>query len=138
MPENNPQFRGSNNRNIIIWIIVFAVIAFIIGQQVLAMQNTGKNGEPRVTDQLITSEFLQAVEQDRVTSVVYDARNYTVTGEYYPAATSGQSAVEAFNEAFSAMNAKVAQVQKTLGGEVTGVGMGTLEAQTLGELHSYH
>ena len=138
MPENNPQFRGSNNRNIIIWIIVFAVIAFIIGQQVLAMQNTGKNGEPRVTDQLITSEFLQAVEQDRVTSVVYDARNYTVTGEYYPAATSGQSAVEAFNEAFSAMNAKVAQVQKTLGGEVTGVGTGTLEAQTLGELHNYN
>ena len=140
MPQNNPQFKGpENNRNVIVWIIVFLVVALIVGQQFMLMQGqNGTNGDqPKVTDTLITSEFLQAVEQDRVTSVVYDARNYTVTGEYYPAVTSGQTAVDAFNQAFSALNTRISMAQSQLGGEVTGVGTKTLEAQTLGELHKY-
>ena len=36
-----------------------------------------------VTDQLITSEFTQAVEQGRVKSVTYSAGDYTVSGTYF-------------------------------------------------------
>jgi len=136
MPQNNPQFKGSGgNRNVLVWIIVFFVVAVIVGQQFMIMQGGGEKN--RVTDTLITSEFLQAIDQDRVISVVYDARNYTVTGEYYPAVTAGQTAVKSFNEAFDAINAAVAIVQKEAGGEVTGVGTQTLSAQTLGEVHNY-
>lgn len=41
------------------------------------------------TDKIITSEFVQAVEQDRATKVVYNAGDYTVSGSYYPAVTAG-------------------------------------------------
>jgi len=138
MPQNNPQFKGSgDNRNIFIWVIVFFVIALIVGQQFMAMQGNGEEGKSNTVDTLITSEFLQAVEQDRVISVVYDARNYTVTGEYYPAVTAGQTAVKSFNEAFDAVNAAIAIEQKEAGGDVTGVGTKTLSEQTLGEVHKY-
>ena len=138
MPQNNPQFKGPGDRNIVVWIIVFFVIALIVGQQFMMAQGAGGDGdEPLVTDTIITSEFLQAVEQDRVTSVVYDARNYTVTGEYYPAVTAGQTAVSSFNEAFDAVNAAIAAQQAGKDATVTGIGTQTLQAQTLGELHKY-
>ena len=138
MPQNNPQFKGPRgNSNAVIWIIVFFVIALIVGQQFMMAQGTGGDGQPKQTDTLITSEFLQAVDQDRVKSVVYDARNYTVTGEYYPAITAGQTAVDSFNKAFDALNAATAIAQKKEGGELTGIGTKTLEAQTLGEIHGY-
>ena len=135
MPQNNPQFKGPENRsNAIIWAVVFFVVALIVGQQFMMAQQGG--GENKPTDSLITSEFLQAVEQDRVTSVVYDARNYTVTGEYYPAVTAGQTGVDSFNEAFDAINAAVAAVQSGKG-DVTGIGTKTLLAQELGDVHRY-
>ncbi|MBQ9000606.1 MAG: ATP-dependent zinc metalloprotease FtsH [Eggerthellaceae bacterium] len=137
MPQHNPQFKGSNNRNIIVWVIVFFVVAFIVGQQFMMAQGSNGKGQNRPTDALITSEFLQAVEQDRVVSVVYDARNYTVTGEYYPAVTSGQTATDAFNEAFSALNTATSVLQREHGGSLTGIGTRTLEAKTLGEVHNY-
>ena len=58
-----------------------------------------------VTDQLITSEFTQAVEQGRVKSVTYSAGDYTVSGTYFPAATAGAEAAGAFNGAFDSLNA---------------------------------
>ncbi|MBQ9043570.1 MAG: ATP-dependent metallopeptidase FtsH/Yme1/Tma family protein, partial [Eggerthellaceae bacterium] len=141
MPQNNPQFKGpgNDNRNLIIWIVVFFVVALIVGQQFFAFQNagTGNDDAPRTTDTLITSEFLQAVEQDRVTSVVYDARNYTVTGQYYPAATAGKTGVDAFNDAINALNTRVSMLQQDADGTLKGIGTETLQTQTLGELHNY-
>ena len=141
MPQNNPQFKGpgNDNRNLIIWIVVFFVVALIVGQQFFAFQNAGAGNDeaPRTTDTLITSEFLQAVEQDRVTSVVYDARNYTVTGQYYPAATAGKTGVDAFNGAINALNTRVSMLQQDSDGALKGVGTETLQTQTLGELHNY-
>ena len=138
MPQNNPQFKGpGDNRNVIIWVIIFFIVALFVGQQFLITQEGEEGSQATTTDTLITSEFLQAIEQDRVTSVIYDARNYTVTGEYYPAVTAGQTAVESFNEAFDALNAAVAIEQRQAGGSVTGVGTQTLSAQTLGEVHRY-
>ncbi|HAM15256.1 MAG TPA: cell division protein FtsH, partial [Eggerthellaceae bacterium] len=93
MPQNNPQYRGNtpDNKNIFIWIIVALVIAFVVGQQFMMARSAGDQDKPLVTDTLLTSEFLQALEQDRVVSVVYDARAYTVTGTYYPAVTAGKT-----------------------------------------------
>ena len=49
---------------------------------------TATNGVTQ-TDELVTSEFTQAVEQGRVNTAVYDTGSYTITGTYYPAATAG-------------------------------------------------
>ncbi len=140
MPQNNPQFKGSgnDNRNLVIWIVIFVVVALIVGQQFFAFQRGAGNQEsPQVTDELITSEFLQAIDQDRVVSVVYDARNYTVTGTYYPAATAGKTGVEAFNNAINALNTRVSMLQQSTDGSLTGIGTKSLQTETLGELHNY-
>ena len=121
MPQNNKQ---PDNRSVVIWIIVFFVIAMIAGQQFVSLQGSSGNGEdnkPLTTDTLITSEFLQAIEQDRVVSVVYDARNYTVTGTYYPAITAGETGADAFNEAFGALNTKLAMLESRPDGSLTGL-----------------
>lgn len=84
----------------IISAILFFVVAMFIGSQMMTMMNGAE------TDTLITSEFVQAVEQDRVQNVVYDAGSYTVTGTYYPAATAGSTASDAYNNAIGALNAR--------------------------------
>ena len=73
------QFQQPNPRTTIISVILFLLVAFFVGSQFMNMSNTTK------TDSLITSEFVQAVEQDRVEKVVYNAGDYTVSGTYYPA-----------------------------------------------------
>ena len=143
MPQKNPQFKGPNsdNRTVIIWIIVAVVLAIIVGQQFVSMQGgsaSNNQNKPTTTDTLITSEFLQAIQQDRVVSVVYDARNYTVKGEYYPAVTAGKTGVDSFNNAFAALNAKFAMLERDKDGSITGIGTKTLDATTLGELHGYN
>ena len=142
MPQNNPQFKGpsSDRRSVIIWIIIAVVIALIVGQQFMSTQSpTTADGEerPTETDTLITSEFLQAIQQDRVVSVVYDARNYTVTGVYYPAATAGKNAVEAFNDAFGALNTRFTLIDRDENDALTGIGTKTLSVKTLGTKHNY-
>ena len=54
------QFQQPNPRTTIISVILFLLVAFFVGSQFMNMSNTTK------TDSLITSEFVQAVEQDRV------------------------------------------------------------------------
>ena len=80
MTQHNkqPQFPGSNPRVTAISIALFLVVALLVGRQFMTMSNAGAGAQP--TDTLITSEFVQAVEQDRVVSVVYDARSYTEIG----------------------------------------------------------
>ena len=51
----------------VISAILLLLVAFFVGSQMLSMMNA------KETDALITSEFVQAVEQDRVVDVVYDA-----------------------------------------------------------------
>ena len=96
--QNNrqTQFQQPNPRTTIISVILFLLVAIFVGSQFMNMQNTTK------TDSLITSEFVQAVEQDRVEKVVYSAGDYTVSGTYYPAVTAGSTAADAFNKAFQA------------------------------------
>ncbi len=98
----------------------------------MKMSNTTK------TDSLITSEFVQAVEQDRVEKVVYNAGDYTVSGTYYPAITAGSTAADAFNSAFQAMNARMSTLKDPETGKVlAGVGTTDISAATLGEARNY-
>lgn len=121
--------RGTN----FVWIGLAAIIVFLLIQQFFGLRDAENRGEQLPIDQLITSEFLQAVEQDRVESVVYDARNYSVSGVYYPAITAGETEVDAFNKAFDALNTRISSEQNGF----TGVQTESLELLTLGDPHRY-
>ena len=122
-----------NPRVTIISVVLFLVVAFFVGQQFMVMSNASSTP----TDSLITSEFTQAVDQDRVTRVVYSAGDYKVTGTYYPAITAGSNAADAFNSAFDAMNARMATVKTPSGGVPAGVGTTTIDSSVLGSERGY-
>ena len=92
-------------------------MAFFVGSQMMNLVNT------KETDALITSEFVQAVEQDRVKNVVYDAGDYTVlivvTCRY-----GGSTASDAYNAAIEALDAKTESL----------LGPGSAQVETTTEL----
>ena len=105
MADNNPKIPtpSSSSRTTMVMVIILLAVAFFVGSQFM---RTGAAGAT-VTDQLITSEFTQAVEQGRVKSVTYSAGDYTVSGAYFPAVTAGAEAAEAIHGDFDAMKALV-------------------------------
>ncbi|MEG0374999.1 MAG: ATP-dependent zinc metalloprotease FtsH [Raoultibacter sp.] len=119
-------------RTAIISVILFALVALFVGNQFLNMSNTTQ------TDTLITSEFVQAVEQDRVTKVIYSAGDHTVSGTYYPAVTAGSTAATAFNSAFDALNAQIGMVKNPLTSKpLTGVATTDIAVEDLGEERNF-
>ena len=65
MADNNPKKPippASTQRTTMVMVIILLAVAFFVGSQFM---RTGAMGTT-VTDQLITSEFTQAVEQGRV------------------------------------------------------------------------
>ena len=131
--KKQPSPQQPSPRVTIISVLLFLVVAFFVGQQFMVMSNASSTP----TDSLITSEFTQAVEQDRVTKVVYSAGDYKVTGTYYPAITAGSTAADAFNTAFEAMNARVATEKNPQGSVLAGIGTTSIESTTLGSERGY-
>ena len=131
--KKQPSSQQPSPRVTIISVLLFLVVAFFVGQQFMVMSNASSTP----TDSLITSEFTQAVEQDRVTKVVYSAGDYKVTGTYYPAITAGSTAADAFNTAFEAMNARVATEKNPQGSVLAGIGTTSIESTTLGSERGY-
>ena len=127
-PELQP-----NPRVTIISVVLFLLVAFFVGQQFFTMQNNAQ----QPNDQLITSEFVQAVDQGRVTRVVYSAGDYTVSGTYYPAITAGSTAADAFNGAFNALNARLATLRGADGQVPAGINVTNLDETELGSEHRY-
>ena len=126
------QFQQPSPRTTIISVVLFLIVAFFVGQQFMNMSSTTQ------TDGLITSEFVQAVEQGRVTKVVYSSGDYTVTGSYYPAVTAGSTAANAFNDAFQALNARMATLKNPdTGKALGGVGTTDVNAATLGSERNF-
>ncbi len=125
----DPKQQGSKppQRISVVSAILFFVVAFFIGSSMLNMMDSQQ------TDTLITSEFVQAVEQGRVENVIYDAGSYTVSGTYYPAATAGSTAASAYNNAFASLNA---QMEALFGADI-GIETTALEEQSLGSPRSY-
>ncbi|KAB1644696.1 ATP-dependent zinc metalloprotease FtsH [Adlercreutzia muris] len=135
MADNNSKLPTppSSSRTTMVMVVILLAVAFFVGSQFM---RTGAMGTT-VTDQLITSEFTQAVEQGRVKSVTYSAGDYTVSGTYFPAVTAGATAADAFNGAFDAMNALMATEKDADGKSLAGVGTTTLDPATLGKEHNY-
>ena len=136
MADNNPKKPSppaSTQRTTMVMVIILLAVAFFVGSQFM---RTGAMGTT-VTDQLITSEFTQAVEQGRVKSVTYSAGDYTVSGTYFPAATAGSEAAAAFNGAFDSLNALMATEHGDDGKALGGVATTTLDPATLGKEHNY-
>ena len=135
MAEKKPQKPQQENssRITLITVALVAIVAFFVSSQFFTTSSS--NGKP--TDTLITSEFIQAVEQDRVVNVVYEAGNYTVSGTYYPAATAGSTAAEAFNSAFDSLNARLAMLRDGSGKPLAGVSTTDLEPVALGTERNY-
>lgn len=130
-----PHLKETNTRATVITLVLFLIVAMFVGRQFSSMANPDDPSQR--TDALITSEFVQAVEQDRVVSVVYDAGSYTVNGTYYPAATAGKTGADAYNEAFEALNAKLGVEAAGALAAVPGVATESLSGQTLGVEHKY-
>ena len=102
---NNPKGFKQPNRTNMVTIVVFIIIG-IFFVFMMARTMTSATGVTQ-TDELQTSEFMQAVDQGRVSTAVYDTGSYTITGSYYPAATAGGASADAFNEAFDALNSEL-------------------------------
>ncbi len=132
-PQNKNGGPGWGNRNSILLIALAVIVLVFLSQQFFLSRDGGSEEERMPVDTLITSEFLQALEQDRVESVTYDARNYSVTGVYFPAVTAGETELNGFNRAFDALGAGIAT--KVPGADQ--VETQQLESVTLGQQHRY-
>ncbi|WP_165044915.1 ATP-dependent zinc metalloprotease FtsH [Adlercreutzia sp. ZJ138] len=132
--DKKPNLNQPDARVSVIATILVILMAFFVIRQLV----TAESSENMPTDTLITSEFVQAVEQDRVKNVVYDAGSYTVSGTYYPAVTAGANAADAFNGAFDALNARMATIKNAdTGKPLGGVGTSDIESSDLGTEHKY-
>lgn len=132
-PKNPKNFKQPNRTNVVT-IIVFLVIGvfflFMMGRTM-----TSATGVTQ-TDELQTSEFMQAVEQGRVSTAVYDTGSYTITGTYYPASTAGGATADAYNEAFDALNSELGTMTHD-SGRLNIVETQQLAVANLGSEHNY-
>lgn len=126
--------KPGNKRSNIVTIVVFVAIA-IFFMTMISRMTVPANGISQ-TDQLVTSEFMQAVDQGRVQTVVYDSGAETISGTYYPASTAGSEALSAFNTGIEALNSQLGVM--TNGGSRLGiVSVQDLSTSTLGTQHNY-
>ena len=126
--------KPGNKRSNIVTIVVFVAIA-IFFMTMISRMTAPANGISQ-TDQLVTSEFMQAVDQGRVQTVVYDSGAETISGIYYPASTAGSEALSAFNTGIEALNSQLGVM--TNGGSRLGiVSVQDLSTSTLGTQHNY-
>ena len=135
--EQKPNIPSQNNRgsgkkrSTIIYIVIAVLACVFIGSQFFQMNSASKY------DELITSEFVQAVKEDRVVDITYDAGNYTVTGTYYPAVTAGSTATSGFNKAFDAIGAATKKQAGSQEASVPTVETQQLTSTTLGTISQY-
>lgn len=126
--------KPGNKRSNIVTIVVFVAIA-IFFMTMISRMTAPANGISQ-TDQLVTSEFMQAVDQGRVQTVVYDSGAETISGTYYPASTAGSEALSAFNTGIEALNSQLGVM--TNGDSRLGiVSVQDLSTSTLGTQHNY-
>lgn len=97
-PGPGNQKKKPSKASIVILILVIGALVFFVGNQMASTANS------MITDELSTSDFIQAVEQDRVQNVVYDSGGYNVSGSYIPNNSIGSEAASAYNDAIKALN----------------------------------
>ena len=119
------QKKNENPRVNFFLVLILCFAFFFLAQQLFM------NKDSETVDTLITSDFVQAVNEDRVVSVVYNAGEYSVTGKYYVASTAGSEGADAFNKGFEALNSAAGA------GATDIVATEGVDAANLGTLHSY-
>ena len=134
--NKKPLQQKPDSRMAIVSTVCFLIIAFFVGTQFMGFMNAS-NSNQTPTDNLLTSEFVTAVEQGRVLTVDYDAGGDTVSGSYYPAVTAGSTIADAFNTSFNAMNSLVGMERGADGSVLAGVGTTNVESSTLGSERNY-
>lgn len=132
-PKNSKTPKPPRRTNIVT-IVVFLIIG-VFFMFMMARTMTSATGVTQ-TDELVTSEFMQAVDQGRVSTAVYDTGSYTVTGSYYPATTAGTASADAFNTAFNALNSQLGTMNDG-SGRLDIVKTQELAAANLGSEHNY-
>ena len=132
-PKNSKTPKPPRRTNIVT-IVVFLIIG-VFFMFMMARTMTSATGVTQ-TDELVTSEFMQAVDQGRVSTAVYDTGSYTVTGSYYPATTAGMASTDAFNTAFNALNSQLGTMNDG-SGRLDIVKTQELAAANLGSEHNY-
>ena len=75
--HNNPKKKGPNLRSVVLYVLLGLVLVALVGSQLV---NFGPQEE---IDELITSDFVTAVDDGRVDEVTYHAASATLDGTYY-------------------------------------------------------
>ena len=75
--HNNPKKKGPNLRSVVLYVLLGLVLVALVGSQLV---NFGPQEE---IDELITSDFVTAVNDGRVDEVTYHAASATLDGMYY-------------------------------------------------------
>ena len=119
------QKKNENPRVNFFLVLILCFAFFFLAQQLFM------NKDSETVDTLITSDFVQAVNEDRVVSVVYNAGEYSVSGKYYVASTAGSEGADAFNKGFEALNSAAGA------GATDIVATEGVDEANLGTLHSY-
>ncbi|MCL1797940.1 MAG: ATP-dependent zinc metalloprotease FtsH [Eggerthellaceae bacterium] len=128
--QKNPQ---PFQRSSIVPALMILVIAFFVGSQFLNMAR-----EATPTDTLLTSEFVRAVEQGRVSNVTFETGSAAVSGKYLPELTSGSQIADTFNESFGALNSQIGVLRNAdTGRALPGVGLTSIETAILGTERNY-
>ena len=92
------QEKKPKKSTVILIAVLIAIGLFFFGSQIV------NGAQSLTTDELTTSEFIQAVEQERVQNVIYNSGEYNVSGTYIPSETIGNKGAEAYNDAIDALN----------------------------------
>ncbi|MDO5329699.1 MAG: ATP-dependent zinc metalloprotease FtsH [Coriobacteriia bacterium] len=87
-----------NKKSVIIAVAIIIAVLLFLGSQVFGTASS------LATDEISTSDFIQAVEQDRVKNIIFDSGSYQVSGRYTPKDTMGSTSSGAFNDAIKALN----------------------------------
>ena len=83
--HNNPKKKGPNIRSVVLYVLLGLVLVALVGSQLL---NFGTQEE---VNELITSDFVAAVNDDRVSEVTYHAASATLDGTYYKDAVAKEA-----------------------------------------------
>ncbi|MDO5335392.1 MAG: ATP-dependent zinc metalloprotease FtsH [Coriobacteriia bacterium] len=136
MPKNDKQRKGKqpNMRSSIATGLIFLLIGIFF--MTMMSRSLAPNNGITETDSLVSSEFMQAVDQGRVETAVYDTGAQTISGVYYPASTAGASISGAFNEGFDALGAALGSVTNN-GKRLSTIETTTLDSSELGSKHNY-
>ena len=102
-PQKRPNSRKPTDQSTVVSVIITALI--FIAFTAMLFSGGGMGGQR--SDELLTSDFTAAVQQNRVVEVDYTPSEYAVSGTYYPAVTVGALASQGINGAFDTMGSSL-------------------------------